>query len=180
MLMGPKKIFLNALLALLLVSCTKNLSQREPYLQAIGKQFVLQQDVYIYYFNDYDKYHWLSFPCKLRIGQITPKDSFFYNLPSTVEEKHIGTKNSEVTLKGILWKGSTFTIKRIVRQKTVDNCYYFYLILPNQGFFKDQEINPSDFVNIFENPPYTPHWSDPPIFDPKYALPLPADGVWWK
>lgn len=168
-------------IAVLLIGCTKNLSRRAPYREAIGKQFVLQQDLYVYYCNDYEEGSWLSFPCKLRLGTTTNLPATFDNgLPRTVKEKYIGTKNSYITLAGILRKGTTFTIKRIIKQKTVDNVYYFYLIAPTQGPFAGQEIEPSDFVAIFENPPYTKTWSDPPIFDPRYALPLPSDGVWWK
>ena len=179
--MNIKLLFLVAALILLLIGCTTDLSKRTPYLEALGKEFVLQQDLYIYYCNDYDEHSWLSFPSKLRLGITTNLPATFdYDLPRTVEEKYIGAKNSYVTLQGILWKGTTVTIKRIIKRKAVDNVYYFYLISPTQGDFAGQEINPSDLINIFENPPYSKTWSDPPIFDPKYALPLPADGIWWK
>ena len=164
-----------------MVACMKNLNKKEPYAKTIGRHFVLQKDMYLYQFNDADGHPWLCpHPCKLCVGHVTPEDTFFYNLPEAVEERYIGAKNSYVTLKGILWKGSTFIIKRIVEQKTLDDYYYFYLISPDQGPFANQEIDPSDFVNIFENPPYNKNWSDPPIFDPRYALPLPSDGIWWK
>lgn len=176
-----KKLFFPIVASILLVSCMQDLSKKEPYVKAIGKHFVLQKDLYLYQFNDAGKHPYLSpWPCKLCIGYVTPKDTIFYDLPSSVEEKYIGAQNSHVTLKGILWKGSTFTIKRIVEQKSFDNAYYLYLISPDQGPFVGEEIEPSDIEEIVTNPPYVPTWSDPPIFDPKAALPLPSDGVWWK
>lgn len=174
-----KRIFLLIVASMLLISCAQDLSREEPYIKAIGKHFVLQKDLYVYQFNDADDHPWLCpWPCKLRIGNI--RGTFFYDLPATVEEKYIGAQNSNVALKGILWKGTTFSIKRIVVQKTIDSDYCLYLISPDQGPFATQEINPSDIVEIVTNPPYTKTWSDPPIFKEKYALPLPSDGVWWK
>ena len=174
-----KRIFLLIVASTILISCTQDLSKEEPYVKAIGKHFVIQKDMYLYQFNDADDHLWLCpHPCKLRVGNI--RGTFFYDLPSTVEEKYIGTQNSHVMLKGILWKGSTFTIKRIVEQKSLDDYSYFYLISPDQGSFANQEIEPSDIIKIITNPPYSKTWSDPPIIDPKAALPLPSDGIWWK
>ncbi|NBV29868.1 hypothetical protein EBS02_12805, partial [bacterium] len=96
-----KKLFFPLVASLLLVACMKDLSKKEPYVKAVGKHFVLQKDLYIYQFNNTDEHPWLCpHPCKLRIGNI--KGTFFYDLPSTVEEQYIGVQNSEVTLKGIL------------------------------------------------------------------------------
>ena len=175
-----KRIFLSVMASILLVSCTQDLSKKDPYISAIGKHFALQEDLYLYQFHDSFSDSWPPDPCKLRIGHVTPKDDLFFGLSENIEEKYIGTKNLYVTLKGILWKGSTFTIKRIVEQKSLNDEYCFYLISPEQGPFAGQEIESSDIVEIVTNPPFTKTWSDPPIFKEKYALPLPSDGVWWK
>jgi len=178
--MKIKEIVLLAITSLLLVSCTQDVSREEPFVKAIGKHFFLQQDMYLYQFHESRSKSWPALPCKLRIGDINPKSWFFYDLPSTVEEKYIGAQNSYVTLKGILWKGTTFTIKRVVIQKSLDFECSYYLISPDQGSFMNQEINPYDIMEMLSNPPESDTWSDPPIFDPKVALPLPSDGIWWK
>jgi hypothetical protein len=150
-------------------------------MQAVGKHFVLQHDFYIYYFNDYGKYAYLSFPCKLRLGTThTLAGDFGYGLAQRVDQKYVGSKNFWVTLEGFLPKGSVVTITRVVEHKTVDGHYFFYIISPDQGSFRGKDINPSDIVQIFRNPPYTKTWSDPPIFKPSEALPLASDGIWWK
>ena len=165
---------------LLLASCTIDLNRQEPYFRAIGKQFVLQQDLYIYYFNDYNKYPYLvPLPCKLYLGTTAGFGSLSYDLPEKVEEKYIGSKNSYFTLLGILSKGTVMSVKRIVEHKTLDNSYTLYIVSPNQGSFENQEID-SFGICDFSNPPFTKTWSDPPIFKAEYALPLPSDGVWWK
>ena len=143
-------IFLGCALA----SCTIDLSKKKPYLQSIGKQFVLQQDFYIYYFNDYGKHSYLSFPCKLRLGTTHSLGNFAYGLSERVDEKHVGSKNNHVTLEGVLHKGSVVTLKRVVEQRTFENTYFFYIISPNQGPFAGQEINPSDITHMFSNPSY--------------------------
>ena len=164
-----------------LASCTVNLSRRQPYMQAVGKHFILQHDFYIYYFNDYGKYAYLSFPCKLCLGTThTLAGDFGYGLSKIVDQKYVGSKNFWVTLEGFLPKGSVVTITRVVEHKTLDGHYFFYIISPDQGPFRGHDINPSDIMHIFRNPPYTQYWSDPPIFEAQAALPLPSDGIWWK
>ena len=57
---------------------------------------------------------------------------------------------------------------------------FIYVSLVNKGSLPFHNLDANDLVNTFHNPPHTKTWSDPPIFDPKAALPLPSDGVWWK
>ena len=177
--MNTIKIYL-VLLLVLLTSCTVNLSKRDPYYQAIGRSFVLQHDFYIYYFNDHGKYSYISFPCKLRLGTTSHLGNFAYGLSKSVEEKYVGSKNDWVTLEGFLPKGTVVTIKRIVKERDLDGNFFFYIVSPAQGPFVGQDINPSDIVALFNNPPYSRTWSDPPIFKADAALPLPSDGIWWK
>jgi hypothetical protein len=164
-----------------LTSCTIDLSKKKPYREAIGKQFVLQQDFYIYYFNDYGEHSYLSSPCKLCLGTThTLAGTFSYGLSERVDEKYIGSKNFWVTLEGVLHKGTVVTLKRVLEQRTFENTYFYYIISPNQGPFAGQEIDPYDITHMFSNPPYSKTWSDPPIFESNAALPLPSDGIWWK
>ena len=142
---------------------------------------MLQHDFYIYFFNDYGEYSYLSFPCKLRLGTPdTLAGTFAYGLSTSVEEQSVGSKNDWVTLKGFLPQGTVLTIKRIVKERTWDGDYFFYIVSPTRGPFADQDINPSDIVALLSNPPYRRTWSDPPIFKANEALPLASDGIWWK
>jgi hypothetical protein len=147
------------------IGCEKkiDLSSKEPYIQSIGKFFVLQQDYYTFRFNDSDD---------LFIGKIS-------EIPDEVNPRFIGLRFHEGIIIGIIKKGDLFQIKKIMKKNTIEDSYYdYYISISSQNTL----IN-SSFLAIsvsFHNPPFTKTWSDPPIFDPKAALPLPSDGIWWK
>jgi len=160
------QFFLIIFFLILLVGCEKkiDLSSTEPYAKAIGKSFVLQQDYYIFRFNDSNE---------LIVGNQ-------FGFPKEVSQKYIGCKFREATLIGIAKKSSIIKIKNIVEENvTLAGTFdYFYVSL--QGSTEFNKLDAFDLVNIINNPPITKTWSDPPIFDPKAALPLPSDGIWWK
>ncbi len=148
------------------VGCEKriDLSLQEPYRQAVGKSFVLQRDYYIFQFSDSPN---------LFIGRIS-------ELPEEVSSSYIGNKFSGMTIVGIAKKGEIFQIKKIVEKETIETSdkNYYSLLLPENILVDVSFLAIGAF--FFHNPPFTKTWSDPPIFDPKAALPLPADGIWWK
>jgi len=78
-LMKIKEIVLLAITSLLLVSCTQDVSREAPFVKAIGKQFFLQQDLYVYQANESHYDSWPSSPCKLYIGNI--RGTIFYDPP---------------------------------------------------------------------------------------------------
>jgi len=100
-------------------------------------------------------------------------------LPKEISSTNIGNKFSEMTIVGIVKKGEVFQIKKIVEKITIESSYDYYY-----GLFLDKNLLlETSFLTterLFHNPPFTKTWSDPPIFDPKAALPLPSDGIWWK
>ncbi|MCX6958002.1 MAG: hypothetical protein NT164_05660 [Verrucomicrobiae bacterium] len=149
------------------IGCEKkiDLSSQEPYLQAIGKSFVLQQDYYVY---------------TIRGSTHTYLGEDFW-LPKQIDSKYIGFDNSEVKILGIAKKGVAIKIKKILLEENIESSYdYYFVSLDNDFLSRYGDLDVSGFLNSFHNPPTTKTWSDPPIFDPKVALPLPSDGIWWK
>lgn len=147
------------------IGCTKktDLSSTEPYAQAIGKSFVLQQDYYIFKFNDSPD---------LLIGKIS-------EIPDEVNSKYIGFRFHEGVIIEIVKQKELFQIQRIIETQTIEDSYYdYYVSIPPRNILINASFLATD--EIFHNPPFTKTWSDPPIFDPKAALPLPSDGIWWK
>ncbi len=162
-----QKLYFRFLLLLLcfvfLAGCEKkiDLSSIEPYAQAIEKSFVLQQDYYIFRFDDSNN---------LLIGRIN-------EFPTDVSSKYIGQKFDHATIIGCVVKGQSFVIKKIVREETIEDFYEnYYVTFAPESILIDVSL----LSEVFHNPPFTKTWSDPPIFDPKAALPLPSDGIWWK
>lgn len=159
------KLFLAFFCSISFIGCEKkiDLSSQEPYSQVIGKSFVLQQDYYIFKFNDSPD---------LLIGKIS-------EIPDEVNPKYIGFRFHEGVIIAIVKQQELFQIQKIIETETIEDSYYDYYasipprnILINASFLATRET--------FHNPPFTKTWSDPPIFDPKAALPLPSDGIWWK
>lgn len=152
--------------SILFIGCTRriDLSSQQPYFQAIGRSFVLQQDYYIFRFNDSNE---------LVIGS-QPE------FPKQISSKYIDCKFHGATIVGIAKKNSIIKIEKIVEENvTLAGTFdYFYVSL--QGSTEFKKLDAFDLVSIINNPPTTKTWSDPPIFDPKAALPLPSDGIWWK
>ena len=150
-----------------LVACDKytDLSIEQPYAEAIRKYFILQQDYYIFKFSDEND---------LVIGKAA-------QLPKDIDSRYIGSNFSNIKIIGIAKSGQLFQIEKITKKKTIEDTYYTYSIslhsLNNNYLYK---INASLLCNSMKNPPFTKTWSDPPIFNPKAALPLPSDGIWWK
>ena len=167
------RILLLLTVSLFVSSCVKDLSHQSPYSMAIGKSFILQQDLYIYNNIGYSD---------LNIG--LPRI-----IPQEVDEKYIGYKDNQIIIKGVALKNSTVKISNIISEVTGQGDYVSYIALIN-GNTPNVTIA-MEILNFQKNPPITlegrnkdappvPIWSDPPIFKAEYALPLPSDGIWWK
>ncbi len=145
---------------------TVDLSHQEPYSEAIGKKFVLQQDLYIYTFRK---------STHLYLGNA-------FGLPNKVDQKYIKTKYSDGFIIGIAQVGQTIEIDQFLEEYAplASSSNYCFIKLIDKNVINFGQLDATDLVNIKDNPPYTKTWGDPPIFNPKYALPLPSEGVWWK
>jgi hypothetical protein len=162
------RLALLILLPLCLAACSKytDLNNKKPYVEAVGKKFVLQQDYYI--FRIHSGVH-------LYIGD-------YFALPRQVEQKNIGFKNNDINILGIAKAGQIIQIDKFFEKTaTISGSFNFlYVSLLVGSSSKCHELDATGLMNMMKNPPFTTTWSDPPIFDAKYALPLPSDGVWWK
>lgn len=161
-------------LALLCSACsmTKNISNQAPYDQCIGKKFVLKEDMYIFKFND------------TSLWSIATQHSGIVGLPPLVDKKYLedqyfGKNNQYLTIKEIVAKGSIFTVVKVNYEQNIESSHTYFLIAFETLPAVKNWISASAIMN-FDNPPYTSHWSDPPIFEAKFAEPLPSDGIWWK
>ncbi len=170
--MIARLIILSLALACSGCSITKNISNQPPYNQCIGKKFILKEDMYIFKFHG-------SFQ-----GAIARPNNGMMGLPRYVNKKyleddHFGKNNHYLTILGIVPKGSIFTIITVINRRTFEGAYVDFLIDFDDFPITKKGLLSIDICNL-KNPPYTPHWSDPPIFEAKFAEPLPSDGVWWK
>lgn len=141
-----------------------DLSSIEPYVRALGKEFVLQKDYYVFKVDN---------GMHLCIGED------FY-LPKSVDKKYIGLKNGDAYIVGIAKKGTILKIKKFIEEYATLAGTFDYLYVAIDGHSDFGDVNADSLRNSIHNPPTTKTWSDPPIFDPKAALPLPSDGIWWK
>ena len=153
-------------------SSTKDISKEPPYNQCIGKKFILMEHMYIFKFND-------SSQCSIAGAQ-----SGIMGLPRYVDKKYLdddyfGRNNRYLTIQGIIEKGSIFTITQIIEDINLENTGENFLINFENSILPDKKIFTGAILN-WKNYPFTKTWGDPPIFDAKYALPLPSDGIWWK
>lgn len=165
-----KKTFFKICLFLLLIICgaacnkTTNLNNQLPYNMAVEKSFVLQRDYYIF-----------------RARNITsPYIGEDFWLPKQIDSKYIDFENGEVKILGVAKKGAILRIKKFVEEYRTLAGTFDYLYVAIEGFPGLGNVNADSLTNSLHNPPTTKTWSDPPIFDPKAALPLPSDGIWWK
>ena len=162
-------VIVSIIVVLIFGSCsiTKDISKELPYNQCIGKKFILKEDMYIFKFHDSSQY------------VIAGPDSGISGLTKQVDSKFIGRDSGRLVINGIIRKGSIFNIIKVNYVKTFELSYVDFLIS-----FEDIPISKVGLLSgpicNFKNPPDTPHWSDPPIFDANLAEPLPSDGVWWK
>lgn len=154
-------------------SLTKNISNQPPYDQCIGKKFTIKEDMYIFKDNG-------SSLCS-----IAPQNSGIMGLPRYVDKKYLeddnyGKKNRyPLVIKGIVAKGSIFTIIKVVNSIDFETSFTLLLItFDNIPSIKNGIIT-TEIMN-WKNYPYTTTWGDPPIFEAKFAEPFPSDGVWWK
>lgn len=163
------------------IGCSRDVSNDIPYKTAIGKSFILQEDVYIYSYLDSPR---------LVLGSPIGILPYVNGHAPTVDAKFIGLKTNQIIIRGIAKKESILSIKEISIHKDVDNTYPDY-IANIKGEEKQYLHMSSELLDLQKNPPFTttwrnkdappvPIWSDPPIFKAKYALPLPSDGIWWK
>jgi hypothetical protein len=162
------------LMACAITGCTsvKDISKERPYSEAIGKSFVLQQDMYIFQYNG---------DPGLNLGRLINKDHVVNGIPIEVNEKYIGLKCLQLTIKGVIKKGDVIILSSVKEERSFNDIFYgYYVIIKTQPHFANKELRVSSMLNVLKNPPYTQTWSDPPIFKAEYALPLPSDGVWWK
>jgi hypothetical protein len=150
-----------------------DLSSQEPYSQAIGRRFVLQQNMYVYEFNDLGR--------PFRIGNRIPNPACI-GIPEMIDERYIGTQGRYVTLRAVARRGSILTIKSVIKKETFENmtCKYYISLDHNSTIPATEQIDTYDITNIYHNPPDTKSWFDPPIFQATAALPLASDPVWWK
>lgn len=160
-----KNCLIISLILLIFTSCNKseNLNKKYPYNQLVNKTFALQKDFYIYKVEELNHIY---------IGE-------FFALPQQVDKKYIGFEDSYIKILGIAKAGQLIQVKKIIEEYAflAGTFDYFYVDLIDSDF---HELDANGLVNIFNNPPFTKTWSDPPIFKPEVALPLASDGVWWK
>jgi len=141
-----------------------DLSVKRPYAHVIGKQFVLQRDYYIFKVD----------------GATHPYIGEYFYLPKFIDEKYIGSKNGDAYILGIAKKGTVIKIKKFIEEYITLAGTFDYLYVSIDGYSDFGDVNANSLSNSLNNPPTTKTWSDPPIFDPKAALPLTSDGIWWK
>ena len=178
------RILLLLTASLFVSSCVEDLSHQSPYSRAIGKSFILQQDLYIYSSLG---------SSGLVIGTPLGLLPYEQGLPPKVDSKHIGFKNNEFVIKGVVVKKSKITLKKIVINWSIEDSSPAYIFSIDSNLNnKGSSISASyQLLQLQKNPPFTtiwrnknappvPIWSDPPIFKAEYALPLPSDGIWWK
>jgi len=162
------------LISCAITGCTsvKDVSNEMPYVQAVGKTFVLEKDMYIFQYNGYPSFN---------LGRLINEDHVVNGIPIEVNEKYIGLKCLQVTIKGVVRKGDVIILSSVKEERSFNDVFYgYYVIIKNQPHFANQELRVASMLNILKNPPVSQKWSDPPIFKAEYALPLPSDGVWWK
>ncbi|MEI6417001.1 MAG: hypothetical protein WCO92_04700 [Verrucomicrobiota bacterium] len=123
--------------------------------------------MYIFKFDDTSQY------------SIAGANSGISGLSRLVEPQYVGKHRESLVIKAIAKKGDIFTIIKVIDKTTFESSYTRFLISFDNLPFTKRGIITTEILNL-DNPPDKPHWSDPPIFDPKAALPLPSDGVWWK
>lgn len=140
------------------------LNAKEPYIQAVAKQFVLQNDYYVFKVD----------------GATRPYIGENFYLPRSIDPKYIGSKNGEVCVLGIAKKGTAIKVEKFIEEYVTLAGTFDYLYVSIDGHVDFGDVNADSLTNSLNNPPTTKTWSDPPIFDPKAALPLPSDGIWWK
>ena len=165
-----KRLFIGLVLVILLSFCLvacnnyEDLSGKQPYVESIGKKFILQQDYYIYTFRESPH---------LYLGEAI-------GLPKDINEKYIGTKYIDGSIIGIAKKGQIIQVNKFSKEIAVmaGSFYFLYVSLANNPKFN--KLDAIGLMNTMKNPPFTTTWSDPPIFKTEYALPVPSDGVWWK
>lgn len=151
---------------------TEDISKQTPYSEAIGKKFVVKQDMYIYQDSDSDMNE---------IGTLEFLKRMTSGLPSVVDVKFIGKQAGSVKINGVVKKDQIITLNRVVMQKGFEFSYVSYRVLvDDDAYFSKHECAVDFILNDNENPPKTAHWSDPPIFKADLAEPLASDGVWWK
>lgn len=171
---GILRIVFLGILFLLCFGCTENkdLSKELPYNRSIGKKFILKEDLYI--FCDYDSSQ-LS---------IAGPHAGIIGLPPLVNEKYFGDdyfgkKNRYLKIKGIVKKGSIFTIKQVIKESNIEDSMIEFVI-QFENFFATKEIFDTGSILNWKNYPFDKTLGDPPIFNPELVNPLPSDGIWWK
>ncbi|MDR1192540.1 MAG: hypothetical protein LBK60_12895 [Verrucomicrobiales bacterium] len=151
----------------------RDLSNKEPYKQVIGKSFVLQQDCYA---NIYKQLGESNDICLTPLGVLT-----HWKLDS-VNEKYIGREDFYQKIVGVVKTGQVLRITRVRELISFERnsiIYYAKIVNsePNQANLIELDMT---FVTQLQDKIPWEKFSDPPIFRSKYALPLESDGVWWK
>jgi len=134
--------------------CTsiKDLSSQSPYAEWMGRQYVLEQDCYVFKVNDN--------PSVPFVGRD------LYRLPADVAPQFVDEHSNEDKILGILQKGSKFTIVGIHEVRNIE------------GVVRDFEATFDEKTGRFHgavlNVRFLTDWTKiPPVFNETLAMPVP-------
>jgi hypothetical protein len=142
------------LVAALVTGCAstmEDLTNTPPYSKYINHQYSINEDCYVFYFNEE--------PDVLCIG-LAPRCR---PLPREVDSKYINHSQNGVKIVGIIPKDSVFQIVALYRENTIENSYYHYKVKPVGDLFEKWPLLDASFI--------TKEIVTPPIILPAYATP---------
>jgi hypothetical protein len=156
-------------LLLLVISCTKtkDLSRQSPYNQGIGKKFVLNEDAYVFKFDDTSQY------------SIAGPNSGIPGLSRIVDSKLIGKHRDNLIIKGVAKRGDVFTIIKVIEELSFEDSMIEFVIQFESSSITKEIFDTGSILN-WKNYPFDKTLGDPPIFKSELVEPLRSDGTWWK
>lgn len=150
-----------------------DISDQMPFKAAIGKKFIVKQDLYIYTLKG-------GLVCQIGMKKNLSSGRSI-GFPKVVDKKYIGLDTKKLVIKGIIEKGQVFTIKRVVKVRGFEYSYISFRVIVNKDpIFSKKECAADFIISIEDRQLNTMLFSEPPIFAPDIAEPDPKDGVWWK
>lgn len=121
----------------------EDISSISPYVEFMGKKYILQQDCYV----------WKSFEGRTQIWVESPSINNHY-LPKEVNPEFIHEKiyqNDEII--GIMPKGSVFTIIGCEQERSIDYNYRRFKATFEDSLFQGTIFNVSRLTDMTKNPP---------------------------
>jgi hypothetical protein len=123
-----RHIFFAVLLSALIgcttvVSSTKDVSADPRVQHHIGREFVLKEDLYLYF----RKHMNLEAPL-LGPSMVGPRGLAQPRLPAPVSNTHIGYEDAQIRIVGVLMKGTHVCIVRVVRLSELTDEYFLIML----------------------------------------------------